>query len=321
MTNGAVLHRWAAQPASVVPSRRDSASWDAPEAHPLRVGMPHLNAGGLSESWLFGHAGDRHWQALGARWGGTTDDLRTESGARLYPTFLAVRANYRAPLSTVAENDDLATQVTLSWGARGYTHSFVTLTGRHNRLRFEMLTMLAARSPISGELRAAQPAAGLVGRGPMGSGDAGAPGLVALAKSARNGERHADAFAGDALARPLSGMGRVTYRPSPYSDFNGAGLLYFASYVAIADTAERQMAHQFGWLAKGDDWALSTSTLRRDVFYYANIRLGESVSTHLLAVEWADSGTVKTHLRMVREADGRSLADLVTRKKIGCGEP
>jgi len=77
-----------------------------------------------------------------------------------------------------------------------------------------------------------------------------------------------------------------------------------------------------GWLTNSvgcpeeSDWALTTSTLRRDVFYYANIQLGESVSTHLLAVEWGASGTVKTHLRMVRDTDGRALADLITRKRI-----
>jgi len=140
-----------------------------------------------------------------------------------------------------------------------------------------------------------------------------------LAKAARNGERHDDAFAGEALARPFSSLGGVSYEPSAYSDFNGAGLLYFASYVSIADTAERRLAHQFGWLAKKDDWAFATSTLRRDVFYYGNIRLGQSVTSHLIAVEWGAS-TVKTHVRMVRDADGRALADLVTLKRVGSAE-
>jgi probable biosynthetic protein (TIGR04098 family) len=278
-----------------------------------------MNAGGLSENWLFRHAGDQLWQAIGARWGGTTDDLRSESGARLYPTFLAVRATYLVPLSAVRENESLTSQVDLSWAARGYTHGFVTLSSERNRLRFEMLTMLAERSP-SGDLRSAQPSA-LLSRTKGGAfGQGGPPGLVALAKSARNGERHEDAFAGEAAARPLATLGSMRYEPSPYSDFNGAGLLYFASYVSIADTAERRFAHECGWLANGD-WALDTSTLRRDVFYYRNVRLGESVTTHLLAVERGAADTVKTHLRIVRDADGRTLADLVTLKRKGVARP
>jgi probable biosynthetic protein (TIGR04098 family) len=276
--------------------------------------MPHLNAGGLSESWLFRHAGDQHWQALGARWGGTTDDLRSELGARLYPTFLAIRASYAEPLSAVRENDALATGVDLSWAARGYCHSRITLTSERNRMRLEMLTMLAERSPTSGVLRAAKPAVRLAHA--SGFGKCQVPGIVSLAKSARNGERHDDPFAGEALGRSLSSLGSVGYEPSPYSDFNGARLLYFASFVSIADAAERRLAHKFGWHPKGGDWALATSPLRRDVFYYGNIQLGESVSTHLLAVEWGVSGTVKTHLRILRDSDGRTLADLITLKRL-----
>jgi probable biosynthetic protein (TIGR04098 family) len=282
-----------------------------------RVGMPHLNAGGLSENWLFRHAGDELWQALSARFGGTTDDFRSESGARLYPTFLAVRARYLAPLSTVRENDTLASHVDLCWAARGYTHGFVTLTGGRNRLQFEMLTMLAERSPTSGELRASRLAPCLAKTTPMAFGQSGAPGLVSLAKAARKGEPHHDAFVGEAPARPLSTLGSVRYEPSPYADFNGAGLLYFASYVSIADTAERRLAHQLGWVAGGGDWALATSTLRRDVFYYRNVPLGESVSTHLLAIERDGADRIKTHLRIMRDGDGRAMADVITLKRKG----
>lgn len=276
----------------------------------LRVGMPHLDAGGLSEGWLFRHAGDRLWQALGTRWGTSTSDFRSESGARLYPTFLAVRATYRLPLSTVGEDDSLTSHVALSWAGRGYCHGFVTLDGAHNRMRFEMLTMLAARS-AGGELRAAQPSARLAAEQISDQ----APALLGLARAARRGARHDDAFSGEAPARPLATLGSVRYEPSPYSDFNGARLLYFASFVSIADTAERRLMRTVD-SAPREEWALATSTLRRDVFYYGNIRIGDTLSTHLLAVEWEHGGTVKTHLRIVRESDGRTLADLITRKRV-----
>jgi probable biosynthetic protein (TIGR04098 family) len=280
----------------------------------LRIGMPHMNAGGLSESWLFRHAGDRHWQAIGARWGLSTDELRSQSGARLYPTFLAVRATYGAPLSTVRENDDAVTHAALSWMARGYAHGSVTVTIGDARLRLEMLTMLAERTS-SGRLRAAQAASHFARLDSSSLTDDGVPGLVTLARAARNGERHDDPFAGAALGRTRDSIASEPYEPSPYSDFNGARLLYFASFVSIADTAERRMAHRLGW-AQGDDWALATSTVRRDVFYYGNIRLGESVSTHLLAFEWGSAGRFKTHLRVVRDADHRTLADLITEKRV-----
>jgi probable biosynthetic protein (TIGR04098 family) len=276
--------------------------------------MPHTNAGGLSESWLFRHAGDRHWQAIGARWGRSTDQLRSQSGARLYPTFLAVRATYDAPLSTFRENDHAVVHVALPWMARGYAHGLVTVTIGEERLRLQMLTMLAERAS-SGRLRAAQPALQPAHLDSMSSTDDGVPDLVALARAARNGQRHDDPFAGAALGRTCDSIASEPYEPSPYSDFNGARLLYFASFVSIADTAERRMAHRLGWM-RDDDWALATSPVRRDVFYYGNIRLGESVTTHLLAVEWGSPGRLKTHLRVVRDADERTLADVITEKRV-----
>src|SRR6267154_1272196 len=90
---------WTAESTSRTGAGSPHRAAGVPDVSKLCVGMPHMNAGGLSENWLFRHAGDQLWQAIGARWGGTTDDLRSESGARLYPTFLAVRATHLAPLS------------------------------------------------------------------------------------------------------------------------------------------------------------------------------------------------------------------------------
>jgi len=280
--------------------------------------MPQMNAGGLSEGWLFRHSGDLHWQELCAQFGASSDELRDAAGARLYPTFLAVRASYQRSLAAVRENDRLRAEVDLDWRARGYAHSRVALGSGSNRFELEMLTMLAARSH-SGELRAGLPAAA-PRRGARESGDAGdTPALVDLAKAARHGVHHDDAFAGEALTRrtlhdrpPLAS---VTYEPSPYADFNGAGLLYFASYVNIVDTAERHAARKLGWLPDGRDWALATSTVRRDIFYYTNIALGESVCSQVLSMD-RHGGIVKTHTRLVRQADGVRMADVITAKAI-----
>jgi probable biosynthetic protein (TIGR04098 family) len=278
--------------------------------------MPEMNVGGLSESWLFRYAGDLHWQALCAQCGVSSDELRDAAGARLYPTFLAVRARYLRPLSSVRENDRLVAGVDLGWRARGYAHSRVQLTDGPNRLELEMLTMLAARSSDTGELRASLPVT--VGNPHAGRDAVPAPGLVDLAKAARQQVRHHDAFAGSVLGRhshERPPLGTISYEPSPYADFNGAGLLYFASYVAIVDTAERQVARTLGWAGASVDWALSTSTVRRDIFYYANIALGQKVCSQVMSIE-RSAELVTTHTRLVREADGLLMADVITAKAI-----
>jgi len=213
MTIGLARRLWGPRAVSVSARRSVFAQGDDAHRSTVRVGMPHLNAGGLSESWLFRHAGDQHWQAIGALSGTTTEHLKTELGARLYPTFLAVRATYEAPLSVVLENDSLSSQVDLSWAARGYTHGFVTLASERNRLQFEMLTMLAERSPTSGELRAAQPSSRWVGTAALGLGRRAAPGIVALAKAARNGERHDDVLRATLSVVPSRPWGAYATNP------------------------------------------------------------------------------------------------------------
>jgi hypothetical protein len=53
--------------------------------------------------------------------------------------------------------------------------------------------------------------------------------------------------------------------------------------------------------------------VRRDVFYYTNLPLGDA-----LAVELCDhvvtAGGVRTHLRLRRASDGQRMADVVTQK-------
>ena len=120
---------------------------------------------------------------------------------------------------------------------------------------------------------------------------------------------------GRASSRERAPLGSVSYEPSPYVDFNGAGLLYFASYVAIVDTAEREVARHLGWARESADWALCTSTVRRDIFYYANIALGQKVCSQVMSMERSDE-LVTTHTRLVREADGLLMADVITAKAI-----
>jgi len=153
MTTGHALGPWAKSPNLPASHRLSSAPEDDPRRSTLRVGMPHLNAGGLSESWLFSpRGGNQHWQALGARWGGTTDDLRSELGARLYPTFFG-----RSPRRTTRRSRRYAktTDSRAMSTCRGRRAAIRTVSSRltsdHNRLRFEMLTMLASdrRRPVT----------------------------------------------------------------------------------------------------------------------------------------------------------------------------
>jgi probable biosynthetic protein (TIGR04098 family) len=273
--------------------------------------MPHLDAGGLSENWLLRYAGDLHWEAIGKRLHAASDQIISEWGDRLYPTFVAVRARYDEPLSSVRENEVLEAAAEVEPCGRACAHGRVAAVVGDRRLDLELLTTFAVREG-SGLLKMALPAARLT----TGWAARGTPPLIdRLAKAARKGEPLADTFSGPTLDTGRPPLGTTTYEPSPYADYNGAGLLYFASYVTIADTAERQIVHAQGLAPRSPDWALVTSAVRRDVFYYCNLALGDSIVADLLAFE-REPHAVTTRVRLRRGSTGERMADVVTRRLL-----
>jgi probable biosynthetic protein (TIGR04098 family) len=286
----------------------------------IRIGMPHLDVGGLSESWFLRYVGDLHWEAITRQLGVASDEILAEGRERLYPTVVALRARYDLPLCAVRENDVLEASVEVVPCGGACAHGRVSAMDRMGaRARFavELLTTFALRQP-AGTLRMALPAARLAARWtPVGV----PPLLARLARAARRGLPLDDRFSGPALDPGRPPLGRVRYEPSPYSDYNGARLLYFASYPTIADTAERRLVRRLQ-LAQGlsEDWALATSPVRRDVFYYGNLPLGESLVAELLDFERDEApdgraaAGVKTRVRLRRARDRQPIADVVTRR-------
>jgi probable biosynthetic protein (TIGR04098 family) len=274
-------------------------------ARRVRIGMPQLDAGGLSENWLLRHAGDLHWDAIARRLEVPSDQIRSDTGERLYPTFVAVRARYESPLSAIAENQVLHAAVAVSPCGRACAHGQVAARVGERRLSLELLTTFAVqRGP--GVLRMALPATSLAARfvaeGPL-------PPIARLARAARQAEI-------DPVDRRHTPLGEYRYEPSPYADYNGAGLLYFPSYVTIADTAERQLVHTLQLARAGGDWALVTSPVERDVYYYGNLPLGEALVAELVSFT-RERGAVRTHVRLRRARGDAPMADISTRRVFG----
>lgn len=281
------------------------------------VGLPQTNAAGLSERWLFQHCGDQHWRRLCAALGApgvTSERLRDEHGHRLYPTFIAVRGRYSAPLSAIGLDDRLHTSLELSCFGRAFVQSRVTVSADHAELVVEMLTAFAARAEegrnglhMTVPATARRTGAKLLTSPPL---------LLALGQSLRHGELRELAVDGHRI--PL-GEGEVAvsppYEPSPYSEFNGAGLLYFAAYPTIADALERQILKQSGLANPGRDWSTAASTIARDVFYHRNLDLGGKLEAHLLSFQ-REGRRVALHTQLTLEGNGAALADLFTVKEL-----
>jgi probable biosynthetic protein (TIGR04098 family) len=279
----------------------------------VRLGMPHLDVGGLAESWLFRHAGDLHWEAISHKLGVATDEILAEGRERIYPTVVALRARYEAPLRDVRENDVFDGGVEVMPCGRACAEGRVSAVAGPVRLSVELLTTFALRQP-DGTMRMALPALRLAARWKP---TVRASRLADLSRAARRGEPLDDDFAGPSLEPREAPLGRVHHEPSPYADYNGAGLLYFAAYPTIADTAERKLVQRLGLeRPNAADWSLATSPVRRDVFYYGNLPLGEALVVELLSFErdGASRPGVKTRVRLRRERDGQAIADVVTQR-------
>jgi probable biosynthetic protein (TIGR04098 family) len=288
----------------------------SPEAPPdiarrLRIGMPHLDAGGLSESWLLRYAGDLCWEEISRRLRALSDEIRGVGGERLYPTFLAVRTRHDVPLCAVRENDVLDAAVEVVPCGRALAHGRVTAVVRGHRLSLELVSAFARREG-SGDLRMTVPAARLAARWRPATP---LPAIARLAQAARRRETLDDpALAAALVDAPALGVVRI--EPSPYADYNGAGLLYFAAYVSLADTALRQLVRARRLFPPdAGDWALATSPVRRDVFYYANLPLGEALDAELLRFERdGDGAGVTTRVRLCRASDGKPMGDVITHR-------
>ena len=223
----------------------------------LTVGMPHMVPGRLSEVELLKCLGAFQWDSIARRLGQRSSEIVNGQQERLYASFVnvelafppecgielfseGVRVSLRNCVSAYArrfvegmfvfgsapildeEMSALATREDLARSGHAWaymTNAFVARAGSNSRLRvFEPLGMDTASFP-----GLAAPPSGIAEHQVVQ-----ARGLAGLAEDGPEGT-------------PVRGTGRpLAYRILPESDLNGAGLLYFARYVAIANYGVRR---------------------------------------------------------------------------------
>jgi probable biosynthetic protein (TIGR04099 family) len=284
-----------------------------PTAH-CCVGMPQLCATGLSENWLLKECGDRHWEAISQSTGQGSAALRDVLGRRLYSAFTSVHVR-DATLQAVQENDQLRLDTRWCAASRSQRYSQHEVCGADGSVaQVEMLSVFVSRER-SGDNRSVV-RSGLAGERapPLALSASLAAAAQACAESARAVRTGAwtERFGIQAAARPgLPGghadkadvLERFDFMPCPNGDFNGAGLLYFASYQAIAD---RALWH-WGMLCGRQ------TTRERQIVYYGNANVGELLSVQLLAHSRTLHGSWQWS-RVIRASNQQVLADIATHK-------
>jgi probable biosynthetic protein (TIGR04098 family) len=281
------------------------------------IHLPQTDATGLSENWLFKHCGEMHWDHLCAAMGVSgvnAQEMRDDAGKRLYPTFVAIKGRYATPLSMVQMDQHFQTTVELNHFGRAFFHSTIAFGNAEMRFELEMLTTFAARNKNElNDLHQSLPAANLVYKSrPLNS----RPPILKLSQALRHGEAMEYDFLGYHFAVSENALGlQMSFEPSPYIDYNGAGLLYFAAYPTIADTIERRLIGKHHLADTARDWAVQSSTIARDVFYYRNLDLGKTLIATLKRFDRVGENVILDTL-LTDEVDGAPLAEIITAKRL-----
>lgn len=280
MTNLAILDTWPKTPSSSALMARTL------EPHVL-LGMPHLNAHGLSETWLMKELGHRHWLMLARHLGMDDADFRTPDGREVYASISATSLCH-AHLGLAGANDILTVRSTLLRISRTQYASRHHLDIRGRKIAdVEMVSTFVQRRIEGDNLSLVRMEHG------RGVRDAFASSALAAAAAAfrRNVTQSHLGMTMEAGA-PL---GRYAFRPSVAEDFNGAGLFYFAAFQSVMTRAlEAWFPHE----------RLTVS--RRDVFMTGNIDGDEALEVELRALNPDRSGLACLIVR----ADGSRIGTM-----------
>ncbi|WP_394834223.1 hypothetical protein LVJ94_47765 [Pendulispora rubella] len=293
------------------------------------LGMPQLICGALSERWLFKEAGDLHWKMLTSDLGVPSGELADETGERLYASFVRFRMESTVPLSAYAENETLRANGVLSRFGDKRFFSEVTFTGTKGTIKIEMGTVFVTRRTDNKSLSRATPQQ--LGRAKSKV----LPAVPTLGQGYQRIKRLALEGTAPADDRPLLELAGerfdatenatddvVPYEVNPFYDFNGASLLYFASYPRIHDVCERALFNprlaRAGRADQRADSAFALKPMARDISYFGNADAGDRLAFRLRKVE-AVGSRLKVWSSLSREKDGERIADLFTVKEASDG--
>lgn len=247
--------------------------------------MPQLDACGLSEAWLHKTCGDRHWQALAQLWDRAPQAWADGAGRRVYAAFCYLRLS-EARLARPTEGQWLSVDSTTQMIGRAQAWSRHRLAlGREAIGRLDLVSVFVGRT--DGVSNRSVQRVDLCAAGGVAESAEGAP-LRARAKALR-----VEALA---WAAPR-GAPVMEFTPCPRNDYNGAGLLYFASFAALVDRA----LWQWGRLSACDH------VVDRECAFLGNLDIGESLRV-ALGDERADGRTDVLTLQIAAATDGRVLA-------------
>ena len=99
----------------------------------VRIGMPQMALGCLSENWLLKELGSFHWDWLCNALGRKSNEIEDSEGRRLYATFVRVRLELEHTLAAFGEGDDLRMSIRMTRFGRSTLQSTIALVNSASR--------------------------------------------------------------------------------------------------------------------------------------------------------------------------------------------
>ncbi len=186
------------------------------------LGMPQMAAGCLSENWLLKELGNLHWERLCESLGTQSQSLVDANGRRLYATFVRVKLDLADNLSAFGEGDKLSLSLNMDRYGNSTILSSVEIASNRTMGIAQLMSTFSFRVQ-EGEntLAKSQPS-------------------KEYDSSVRSLTETPDFLDEYTAIRRIHGKkklddGAERYQINPFTESNGANLLYFASYQGIHD--------------------------------------------------------------------------------------
>lgn len=261
----------------------------------VQVGMPQMALGSLSENWLLKELGDLHWESLCSSLGRSSSTLIDSQDRRLYATFVRISIDLDGTLKNFPEGDEITLSADMMRFGRSTVQSNIAIQGGNSAGRATLLTTFS--------VRAREGSNALLKSEPVGEyREIESASELSSFFTEYSGIRSEYGRRASRCEPPTDGL----YRVNPYTDSNGANLLYFVAYQSMADLLT----------LRGHPDETDLFTKRRDIYYFRNSELTDAVYLeHLARTGTAAEGTVDSQNLLFRASDGQCLAYISTVKQ------
>ena len=277
------------------------------------VNMPQMALTGLSESWLMKEIGDCHWHMLCENLGLKSNEIFDEFGNRLYATFVRIKFESRSSLKDFQENDQLDISGRIQRLGNSLYFGQVGLTSGEKSISCALATTFSTRESETDNTK--------LTKGVPSTGDDDV--VIAVSEMPRHILDIVKLKKATIRTIPVADHSfdltddvvfETSYTLNPYTDINGVGLLYFAAYPLINDVCELVYFNHNRLF--GEHWALSSSTMTRDIFYFANCNIDDTITYRLNSYTRIGGDQIALQSSLYRGSDNTLMAKIFTIKQL-----